>query len=124
LIVEPNEDLRELMALAAGRECPVRACDAGERGLRMLLDEPPAVLVAEVDLPGLTGEQLAVRARLLPDPPLIVLIGADHERLERARSYADRTLRKPFDMACLEKVVGEGCAAAREAQAALPVRRP
>jgi len=109
LIVEPNDDLRELMTLAAERECPVRATASGHRGLAMLVDEPPSVLVCEVDLPGLSGEHLAVRARLLREPPLIVLVGADHDRLSRAASYADRVLPKPFPMACLEAAVAEGC---------------
>jgi DNA-binding response OmpR family regulator len=111
LIVDPDADLAELMALAAGRECPVRLASSGSTALRMLHDEPPAVLVAEIDLPGLSGEELATRARLLPEPPLVVLVGSDHERLARARSCADRTLRKPFDMACLEAYVAEGCGA-------------
>ncbi len=111
LIVEPNDDLRELMALAAGREGPERSTASGHRGLAMLLDEPPLVLVCEVDLPGLSGEHLAVSARLLFEPPLIVLVGADHERLIRSASYADRVLRKPFPMTCLEAAVAEGCSA-------------
>lgn len=97
------------MSLAAGRECRVRAAASGTLALRMLLDEPPSVLVAELELPGLSGERLAARARLLSSPPLVLLVGADHERLSRAARYADHTLRKPFDMAHLERLVAEGC---------------
>jgi len=108
LIVEPDEDLRELMALSVGN-CPVRLAARGDEALRALLAEPPLVIVAELDLAGLTGERLAVRARSLPDPPLIVLVSSDHERLERARRYADRVLAKPFEMAKVEAAVAQGC---------------
>lgn len=111
LIAEPDADLAELMALASEGSCPARIAASGRAALRLLHDEPPSVLVAELDLPGLSGEELAVRARLLPKPPLVVLIGADHERLARASRHADRILRKPFDMACLETAVAEGCGA-------------
>ncbi len=97
------------MALAAARECPVRVASSGSEALRTLLDEPPSVLIAELDLPGVSGEQLAVRARTLPDPPLVVLIGADHERLSRAAGYADHTLRKPFEIVRFSAIVAEGC---------------
>jgi len=109
LIAEPDADLADLMALAAGRDCPARTTGSGWAALRLLHDESPRVLVAELDLPDISGEELASRARLLPRPPRVILIGSDHERLERARGRADRILRKPFDMGCLEAAVAEGC---------------
>jgi DNA-binding response OmpR family regulator len=110
LIAEPDVDLADLMALAAGGpECPARTTGSGWAALRLLHEDPPRVLVAELDLPDLSGEELAVRARLLQPPPMVILVGSDHERLARARGQADRLLRKPFDMACLEAAVAEGC---------------
>jgi DNA-binding response OmpR family regulator len=108
LIVEPNEDLRELMALSVG-SCPVRLATRGDEALRAMLAEPPLVIVVELDIPGLTGERLAVRARAMADPPLIVLTSADHDRLRRAKGYADCVLPKPFEMTTLEAAVSEGC---------------
>ncbi|HJS59747.1 MAG TPA: response regulator [Vicinamibacteria bacterium] len=108
LIVEPNEDLQELMALSV-RDCPVRLAARGDEALRAILAEPPLVIVVELDLAGLIGERLAIRARSLPDPPLIVLTSADHDRLGRAARYADRVLPKPFEMAKLEAAVAQGC---------------
>lgn len=108
LIVEPNEDLQELMALSV-RDCPVRVATRGDEALREMLAWPPLVIVLELDLEGLTGERLAIQARSMADPPLIVLIAADHERLRRAARYADRVLPKPFPMATLEAAVAHGC---------------
>lgn len=108
LIVEPNEDLLELMALSVG-DCPARLATRGDQALLELLDAPPQVVVLELDLAGMSGERLAARARSLPEPPLIVLTSADHERLRQAARYADRILPKPFEMATLEAAVAEGC---------------
>ena len=108
LIVEPNEDLQELMALSVGA-CPVRLAKRGDEALHQMLVEPPRVIVVELDLAGMIGERLAIRARTLPDPPLIVLTSADHDRLRRAARYADRVLPKPFEMATLEAAVAQGC---------------
>ncbi len=111
LIVEPNEDLRELMGLSV-RDCPVRLAASGDEALRELLGAPPLVIVVELELAGLPGEHVAARARTLPAPPLIVLTCVDHERLGRAARYADRLLPKPFEMACLEAMVTAGCSPA------------
>lgn len=98
------------MAMAAsGPDCPARTTGSGWAALRMLHEDVPRVLVADLNLPGLPAEDLASRARLLPQPPMVILVGSDHERLERARDRADRILRKPFEIGCLEAAVAEGC---------------
>lgn len=113
LVVDADADLLELLELVlAGQR--VRASSRGDLALLTLLDAPPDVLVSELELPGLSGERLAARARALPDPPFVILISGDHERLARARSLADELLPKPFTLERLSEMVrAAGCCCVR-----------
>jgi signal transduction histidine kinase/ActR/RegA family two-component response regulator len=70
----------------------------GEEGLRTLeqMTAPPDLLVLDLDLPGITGEELLpiVRQR---DPSLVVLTISGHALTLRGPVRSDAHLSKPFD---------------------------
>lgn len=76
----------------------VHDAEDGERGLQLLedLEQPPDVLLLDLDLPGMTGEELLpiVRRR---DPSLPVLTMSGHALSARGVVASDAHLAKPFE---------------------------
>jgi two-component system, OmpR family, response regulator len=68
----------------------------GETATEALEELCPDVVLCDLSLPGLDGEEVARAAARLPRPPRIVLMSGERERLERARPLAQALLRKPF----------------------------
>ncbi len=85
-----------LLGMRTGHE--VMAFATAEAALEQLHRLPPSILLADLGLPGQSGEDLARAAARLPEPPRIILMSGDPIRLERARPLADRLLAKPFSI--------------------------
>lgn len=61
----------------------------------------PGVLLTDLCLPGLSGEELAQAVARLPVPPHVVLMSGDTTRLEKARPLCQKALLKPFSISDL-----------------------
>ena len=96
LLVEDDGDLRRLLEAALPPEFEVRSCSTGDEGLRILTSDPIDVLLTDLDVPNVSGEQLARVARALPTPMGVVLMSGHVNRLEASRGLADAVLTKPF----------------------------
>jgi DNA-binding NtrC family response regulator len=70
--------------------------DNGAAAIEALARVSPCILVSDLDMPGLSGEEVARAAARLQHPPRIVLMSGDYDRLERAQTLAHATLEKPF----------------------------
>ena len=66
---------------------------------------PPSLVLSDLDMPGLCGEEVARAAALLPRPPRVVLMSGDAARLGRARNLAEATLTKPFSVTDLMSIL-------------------
>jgi DNA-binding NarL/FixJ family response regulator len=76
LIVDDHPEFRaqaRALLVAAGYRVVGEAAD-GESGVRVARDSRPDVMLLDVQLPDITGFEVARRVRGAPDPPLIVLI--------------------------------------------------
>lgn len=98
LIVEDEEALRVILEECFFDQHDVRALGSGKRALELLRGWQPEVLVSDLGLPGVPGEELAQAAAALPRPARVVLISSEPERLETARPLADVVLHKPFKL--------------------------
>ncbi|MDX2159351.1 MAG: response regulator [Hyphomicrobiaceae bacterium] len=79
----------------------VTAVGDGNDALAALKTSAFDVLVADVEMPGIDGVELARRARAVATGIRIVFISGSEELLERARSLVivgARTLSKPFSI--------------------------
>lgn len=83
----------------------VQARDGGE-ALRAIDAEPPAMIVLDVQMPGIDGPTFAreLRTRLRRVPLVILTAVADPKR-EADRCNAEAYLRKPFDADELVRLV-------------------
>jgi len=101
LLVEDDDDMRYLMQEGMeGDGLPVTAVADGEQALTWAATHRPAVVVLDMRLPGMDGEEVATRLRATLGaalPILVVTAVADPlECTERAGGLM--YLRKPFDV--------------------------
>lgn len=90
----------------------VAQAPTGEMGLDMLQARRPDVLLLDLDLPGISGIDVAreVRKRdAYADLPIIVVTASvmKRERMLAEEAGADRFIEKPFDIAALRRAVDE-----------------
>lgn len=107
LIVDDDEAtravLRELL-----RESGFRVVEAreGAEALEVMQQDPPSVVVLDVQMPGVDGPAFARELRMsLRRVPLVILTGASDPRREADRCNAEAYLAKPFDADDLVRVV-------------------
>lgn len=98
LVVEDDEDVRRLLETALGERFAVSSVSTGREAAHALLNRRPDIVLADLELPGMCGEALALRARALSNPPAVYLMSGDHERLRAAERLAEVTFSKPFSL--------------------------
>jgi DNA-binding response OmpR family regulator len=125
LIVEDEPDIAEGLRYNLERE-GLRAvvAETGERGLELALDRhnPPALVLLDLMLPGMSGTELCRRLRREPATrrtPIIILTarGAESERVEGLELGADDYVTKPFSV---RELVARVRAVLRRADGASP----
>lgn len=78
----------------------------GAEAMRALQQDPPAVVVLDVQMPGVDGPSFARALRMaLRRVPLVILTGVDDPKREADRCNAEAYLAKPFDAGELVSVV-------------------
>lgn len=78
----------------------------GAEALRMMQQDPPALVVLDVQMPGIDGPSFARELRMgLRHVPLVILTGVADPRHEADRCNAEAYLAKPFDSGELLRVV-------------------
>lgn len=103
LVVEDDPDLGELLCdllRTEGYE-PVRVED-GEQAVMRIAQDPPAAVVLDVMLPGMSGFEVSQRLKFSRDTnliPILMLTAMDDEKArgKGLRVGADRYLTKPFE---------------------------
>jgi len=121
LLVEDDRALREALAdtLEIGGYA-YRAVDSGEAALLALAEEPFALVVSDVNMPGIDGHQLLASIRLR-DPVLPVLLMTAFGSIERAveamRGGAADYLVKPFEPRLLLEALARFCPQGRRTSA-------
>jgi DNA-binding response OmpR family regulator len=78
----------------------------GAEAMWVMQHDPPAVVILDVQMPGVDGPSFARELRMsLRHVPLVILTGARDPRHEADRCNAEAYLAKPFDSRELVKVV-------------------
>lgn len=107
LIVDDDSAIRdaERQVLADSGFRVTEARD-GDEALRSIDLEPPALVVLDVQMPGVDGPEFARALRKrLRRVPLVILTGVADPKKEADRCNAEAYLRKPFDADELVRVV-------------------
>jgi DNA-binding response OmpR family regulator len=78
----------------------------GEEAMVAINSDPPALVILDIQMPGVDGPSFARELRMaLRRVPLVILTGADDPKGEADKCNAEAFLRKPFDGPELLKVV-------------------
>jgi signal transduction histidine kinase/FixJ family two-component response regulator len=113
LVIEDNPEMNQFVSqtLAATDSYRVLSARDGREGLALAIGEHPDIIVSDVMMPELSGDELvrAIRQRPELDAMPIVLLTAkadDELRVEMLRQGADDYLTKPFSVEELRARVG------------------
>jgi DNA-binding response OmpR family regulator len=108
LVVDDDPEIREAIQwfLEDGGFSVETAAD-GQEAVNRALQSRPALIVLDLGLPLLNGEQVAdaVRAAYDPPPPIVVVTAGGSVAARAARCGAVAYLAKPFDLAKLAELV-------------------
>jgi CheY-like chemotaxis protein len=107
LVVDDDDSIRaaERQLLRDNGYRVVEARDGAE-ALWVMQHDPPAVVILDVQMPGVDGPAFARELRMgLKHVPLVVVTAADDPRHEADRCNAEAYLAKPYDSATLLSVV-------------------
>lgn len=107
-VVDDDPSLRGFIRrwLAAHTRHEVHTFESGEDAVLALETLRPNLVLTDLGMPGLSGEDVALAAARLAQPPRIVLMSGDPVRLEHARELAQATLEKPFSITELLSALG------------------
>jgi len=102
LIVEDSIDAREMLAMLFNMEgYNVATAEDGREGLRRASADNPDLIVTDIQMPYVDGNEMIRRLRAQPDSkrvPIIVMTAYGEETGNRAvQSGADRAFTKPVD---------------------------
>jgi DNA-binding NtrC family response regulator len=100
-VVEDDDGVRALLERVLGTFYILRTFSSGREALEALQALPPDVLVTDLQIGDLAGEDLAWAAGNLDRPPRVVVMSGDRRRLVRAARWAQATVPKPFAIPAL-----------------------
>lgn len=104
VVIEDNPDLNMLVRESLSDSYEVASAFDGESGLELARSSRPQLIVCDIMMPRMSGDEVVGRVRSDPDlantPILIVTARADDQsRLELVHAGANDYLQKPFDVA-------------------------
>jgi two-component system response regulator FlrC len=107
LVVDDDDDIRaaEHQLLRDNGFRVVEARDGAE-ALWVMQHDPPAIVILDVQMPGVDGPSFARELRMgLRHVPLVIVTAAEDPRHEADRCNAEAYLAKPYDSNALISVV-------------------
>jgi DNA-binding response OmpR family regulator len=107
LVVDDDEATRsaERAVLTEDGFRVIEARDGAE-AMRQIQNDPPAIIVLDIQMPGIDGPSFALSLRKgLRHVPLVILTGVDDPKHEADRCNAEAFLSKPFNAPELVEVV-------------------
>ena len=101
LIVDDDENIAELISLYLTKECfDTKLVYDGEDALAAFDSYQPNLILLDLMLPGISGEEVLAQIRKQGNPPVIVLTAKDglDEKIGLLTSGADDYITKPFEI--------------------------
>lgn len=107
LIVDDDLDILAVeRAMLAENGFAVREARDGAEALRAMDDDPPAMIVLDVQMPGIDGPTFARELHMrLKHVPLVIVTGVADPKREADRCNAEAFLSKPFNADDLLRLV-------------------
>lgn len=99
LVVDDEQAIRHfLTATLEGAGYTVEAVSTGQEGLSAAVQRPPTLIILDLGLPGVSGQQVLAELRAWSKIPVVILsaIGREQEKVDAFNAGADDYLTKPF----------------------------
>ncbi|MCS6912445.1 MAG: response regulator [Myxococcales bacterium] len=113
LVVDDDADLLEMLEVVLRMgNCRVVRASSGRAAMELLRAEQPALVLLDLMLPDMRGEELFEQLRSLQQPPPVVVMSAAVDTGDRARRLGVPYLIKPFDVEGLMALVRQVCPSA------------
>jgi len=99
LVIEDEQPIRRFLRAALENEgYRVVEATSGEEGLRTAISQPPDLVILDLGLPGVDGQEVLRRLREWLKAPIIILSARDQEKekIEALDGGADDYVAKPF----------------------------
>ena len=99
LVIEDEQPIRRFLKAALSSEgYRVIEATTGEEGLRVASSQPPDLVILDLGLPDLDGQEVLRRLREWLQAPIIILSARDQEtqKIEALDQGADDYVTKPF----------------------------
>ena len=108
LVVEDDDGVRRVLrrALEAEGHVVLEARSA-EEGLRLATKERPELVITDLNLPGMNGDELVQRLKAFTKGPKIIAMTGVTTALAQVEGQVDGALQKPIDLDELEEKVRE-----------------
>lgn len=100
-VVEDDPGVRALLEKVLSTFYILRTFESGREALNALQTLTPDVLLTDLEVPDIAGEDLAWVAGQLAPQPRVVAMSGDRRRLSRAARWAQATVPKPFAIPAL-----------------------
>ncbi|HEX6507901.1 MAG TPA: response regulator [Chloroflexota bacterium] len=116
LVVEDNPDVRATVQWVLEDDgWPVESAADGPAALQSAKQRKPSLVVLDIRLPGINGEEVATRLRGLYNGIPILVISSDGRAAEHAQATgAYAYLSKPFELEELRRAVLQGIESGRD----------
>ena len=106
LLIEDSQEIVNAVSLTFGLRWPeanLLSADEGDKGIRMVEEESPDIVILDINLPDMSGFDVLERIRLFSDVPVIILTvrGEQIDELTGLEMGADDYIVKPFSPANL-----------------------
>ena len=111
LVVEDNADLREsLAAILDDAGYTVLTAADGRDALALAAEHPPALVLLDLQMPVMDGQEALVGLRQLPERiPVVFMSAGLRARDAAARHDVEGYLEKPFELDELLRLVAHVC---------------
>jgi DNA-binding response OmpR family regulator len=101
LIIEDDQEIIEVVSLTIQIRWPdlrITATHLGEKGIEMVADERPDVVILDLGLPDISGYEVLKRIRVFSLVPIVILTSRDDETdvIKGLEWGADDYISKPF----------------------------
>lgn len=122
LVVEDDADINQLLTTVLKKEgYEVISCYSGSEAQMRLAQQPYDLVLLDLMLPGLTGEQLIEEIRKGQITPIIVISAkGQQDKIQALKLGADDFITKPFD---LEEVLARVVSQLRRCKQFAPLKR-
>ena len=107
LVVDDDPGMQDVVKLALTAEgYTVSLAASGQQALECIAENRPALILLDLQMPGMTGEDVIRQIRAMhSDVRLALMTGGDRGRAKAAQYRADGYLAKPFDLVDLLDLV-------------------